>query len=191
MLSDKAKELIKKSRIVSFNGWTEIHTSEVVRVFQQADDESRYLSDEDIQQVTEIAPNLATSLKQTQLLRDSVTEIVNHARAKVLAAYPQIIEPGGGLYPATRAEACWRDFWHFLRCISYGIAGQTVNYTSQEGLDYMEELYQELQVPLDAMVLGLKNLKIYALKQFADVEAANLSPYFDRLINQMEQFATD
>ena len=191
MLSERAKELIKKSRIVSFNGWEEIYTPEVVSIFQQADDESRYLTDEDLGQLKEIAPNLATSLKQTQLLRDRVTEIVNHARAKVLAAYPQITEPGGGLYPVSRAEACWRDFWHFLRCISYGVAGQTVNYTSQEGLGYMEELYQELQVPLDAMILGLENLKIYALKQFADVEAANLSPYFDRLINQMEQFATD
>jgi allophycocyanin-B len=191
MLTERAKELIEKSRIVSFQGWEKTYTPEMVAILQQADNESRYLTDEEIEKMTKIAPYLANSLTQTQLLRDRATEIVNHARAEVLAAFPQITEPGGGLYPPMRAEACWRDFWHFLRCITYGIAGRSINYTSQEGLNYMEELYQELQVPLDAMVLGLKNLKIYSLQQFSEQQAENLSRYFERLINQMEQFASD
>lgn len=188
MLTEKAKELIKKSRIVSFQGWEQNHTPETVAILQQADDESRYLTDEELQKIQEIAPHLETALKQTKLLRDHVTEIVNHARAEVLAAFPQITEPGGGLYPPMRAEACWRDFWHFLRCITYGIAGQSTDYTSPEGLDYMEQLYQELQVPLDAMVLGLKSLKNYSLQKFSTPEADQLTPYFDHLITQMEQF---
>jgi allophycocyanin-B len=188
MLTERAKELIQKSRIVSFQNWEKTYTPEVVAILQQADDESRYLTDQDIQKITKIAPHLANSLTQAQRLRDRATEIVNHARAEVLAAFSQITEPGGGLYPPMRAEACWRDFWHFLRCITYGIAGQSTNYTSQEGLSYMEELYQELQVPLDAMVLGLKTLKVHSLQQFSEQEAKDLSPYFDRLINRMEQF---
>lgn len=187
MLTQKAKELIKKSRIVSFSSWQN-HPLEVVVIFQQADDESRYLTDEEMEQITKIAPELKNSLKQSQLLRDNATEIVNKARGEVLAAYPRITEPGGGLYPPVRAEACWRDFWHFLRCISYGIAGQSIDYTSDRGLGHMEELYQEMQVPLDAMRLGLKNLKVYALKQFNQTEANNLAPYFDHLIERMEQF---
>ena len=188
MLSERAKELIKKSRIVGFQDWETTHSPEVIAIFQQADDEGRYLSDEDVRQLTKIAPHLETALSQARLLRDNVTEIVDGARAEVLAAYPKITEPGGGLYPSMRAEACWRDFWHFLRCLSYGIAGQSSNYTSQEGLGYMEELYRELQVPLDAMVLGLKNLKVYGLKQFSIAEADKLAPYFDHLIHPMEQF---
>jgi allophycocyanin-B len=188
MLTERAKELIQKSRIVSFQNWEKTYTPEVVAILQQADDESRYLTDQDIQKITKIAPHLANSLTQAQRLRDRATEIVNHARAEVLAAFSQITEPGGGLYPPMRAEACWRDFWHFLRCITYGIAGQSTNYTSQEGLSYMEELYQELQVPLDAMVLGLKTLKVHSLQQFSEQEAKDLSPYFDRLIDRMEQF---
>ncbi|VEP18255.1 Phycocyanin [Hyella patelloides LEGE 07179] len=191
MLSEKAKELIKKSHIVSFEGWEKTYPSEIVTIFQQADNEGRYLTDEDILRITKIAPHLATSLKQAQILRDDVTEIVNSSRAEVLATFSQIIEPGGGLYPPMRAEACWRDFWHFLRCITYGIAGQSTNYTSKEGLGYMEELYQELQVPLDAMVLGLRNLKVFSLKQFTAAEAESLAPYFEHLISQMEQFSTD
>lgn len=189
MLTQKAKELIEKSRIVSFGSWQHDPPT-IIAIFQQADDESRYLTDEEMAQITKIAPELENSLQQAQLLRDNATEIIDRARGEVLAAYPQITEPGGGLYPLIRAEACWRDFWHFLRCISYGVAGKTTNYTSDRGLAYMEELYQEMQVPLDAMVLGLKNLKVYALKQFDQSQAQDLVPYFDHLIERMEKFTT-
>lgn len=188
MLSDKVKELIAKSRIVSFD-WQDYPES-IVRIFQQADDESRYLRDEDITQIQAIAPNLSPNLAQGKVLRDHVVEIVSNARGVVLDANPGITEPGGGLYPPLRAEACWRDFWHFLRCISYGISAQRLDYTSDRGLSYMEQLYQELEVPLDAMVLGLEQLKVFSLQHFEPAPQEDLAPYFDRLIESMGQFAS-
>jgi hypothetical protein len=187
MLSDKVKELIAKSRIVSFD-WQDYPESVVV-IFQQADHESRYLTDEDIEQIQEIAPNLAANLVQGKVLRDHVVKIVSDARAVVLDANPGITEPGGGLYPPLRAEACWRDFWHFLRCISYGVSGQRLDYTSDRGLGYMEQLYQELEVPLPAMILGLEQLKVFSLRHFQSAEQTDLEPYFDCLIESMSRFS--
>ncbi|MBE9043803.1 phycobilisome protein [Pleurocapsales cyanobacterium LEGE 10410] len=186
MLSDQVKELIAKSRIVSFN-WQ--YPSEAMNIFQQADNEGRYLTDKEIAKIQAIVPSLSQGLAQGKLLRDNVAQIVSDARGVVVDTYPGITEPGGSLYPTMRAEACWRDFWHFTRCISYGISGQTVNYTSDRGLAYMEQLYQELQVPLDAMVLGLEQLKVFSLKQFEPAERNDLEPYFDRLIASMRQFS--
>ena len=191
MLSDKVKELIKKSRIVSFATWQSKYSAQVIDIFQKADDEGRYLSDRDLQQLNQLAPELSESLAQATLLRDRASDLVDKARKEVLAAYPKITEPGGGLYPPMRAEACWRDFWHFLRCISYGIAGALVDYTSQEGLGYMEQLYQELQVPLDAMVLGLEKLKFYSLQEFDTAKSHDLESYFEQLINSLKQFSTN
>ena len=188
MLSEKVKELIKQSRIVSFTSWQDQYPQEVIDIFQQADDGGRYLTDEDIEQIQTVMPNLATGLAQGKLLREKVVDLVSQARSVVLAANPQITEPGGGLYPPMRAEACWRDFWHFLRCISYGIGGQSISYTSDRGLDYMEQLYQELAVPLDAMVLGLEQLKFYSLNEFEPSQQDDLAPYFDRLIESMKTF---
>ena len=37
------------------------------------------------------------------------------AKAAVLQQFPGITAPGGGLYPAARSEACWRDFCAFLQ----------------------------------------------------------------------------
>jgi hypothetical protein len=187
-LSEKVKQLIQKSRIVSFASWQEQYSEEIIAKFQQADDEVRYLTDEDIEVIQSLAPSTKEPLEKAKQLRDKAATIVASARAEVLKQYPHIIEPGGDLYPPARAEACWRDFWHFLRCVTYGIAGRSTQYTSSEGLHYMEQLYQELKVPLEAMILGLENLKKYSLQEFSEVEQDQIAPYFDHLISQLDRF---
>ena len=186
-LSDNIRELIQKARIVSFATWQDTHSAEAIQYFQMADDEGRYLTDEDVQQIHQIVPATTQLMTVVQQLRDRVSDIVDDARSQVLEAFPTITQPGGGLYPTERADACWRDFWHFLRCITYGIAGQHTDYTSTEGLHYMQLLYQELQVPLDAMVVGLEGIKAASLKRVELEQQAIIAPYFDHLIEQLKQ----
>jgi Phycobilisome protein len=187
-LSEKARELIQKARIVSFSTWQDSHSAASIAQFQAADDQGHYLTDQDLEQIQTLSPDSSQLLPVVQLLRDRVSEIVDEARAQVIQTFPTITEPGGGLYPPERATACWRDFWHFLRCITYGIAGQRTDYTSPEGLHYMQLLYQELQVPLDAMVVGLEGIKAASLKRVEPNQSETLAPYFDRLIEQLKQF---
>ena len=186
-LSEKVKALIAKARIVNVQQWDGTIDSPVIALVQSADDEGRYLTDGDFEQmpVTQF-PHQAIARQ----LRDQAAEIVDEARQGVLTTFPEITEPGGGLFPPVRAEACWRDFWHFLRCMTYGIAASQVNYTSEEGLGYMQELYQELQVPLEAMVLGLEGIKSASLKRVDELHQEALAPYFDHLIEQLRQFRT-
>ncbi|MEH2356425.1 phycobilisome protein [Nostoc sp.] len=186
-LSETVKELIAKARIVSFAEWKQSHPQAAIAIFQAADDAFRYLSDEDLLQIKTLSPDNSELIPVAQLLRDRAAEIVDEAREEVLANYPEIIQPGGGLYPAERAQACWRDFWHFLRCITYGIAGGHAEYTNPTGLHYMNLLYQELQVPLDAMVLGLKSIKAASLKR-CQANQQQIAPYFDHLISQLATF---
>jgi Phycobilisome protein len=105
-----------------------------------------------------------------------------------LATYPNITAPGGSLYPPQRAGSCWRDLWHFLRCITYGIAAGKTEYTSVQGLHNMQLLYRELAVPLDAMVLALEAIKTSSLKRIHQVQPETVAPYFDHLIDQLKQF---
>ncbi|MEO1295644.1 MAG: phycobilisome protein [Cyanobacteria bacterium J06636_16] len=186
-LSEKVRELIQKSRLVSFQTWHEAYPVEAVHRFQAADDQSRYLTDEDLAQIQALIPAATDATATVRQLRDQVSTIVDEARASVMATFPDITQPGGGLYPAERASACWRDFWHFLRCITYGIAGQRTDYTSPDGLHHMQLLYQELKVPLDAMVVGLEGIKQSSLKRL-EGETSHLEPYFDHLITQLKQF---
>ena len=196
-LSDRAKQLIPKARIVSFAGWTEWDEALIAR-FQAADDESRYLTDADLAAVVtdgvSVEPDPAFAavnldpITVVTTLREQAADIVDEARAVVLTSFPGILEPGGGLYPPMRAEACWRDFWQFLRCITYGIAGQQHHYTSTAGLEAMEQLYEELKVPLPAMVTGLIGIKRASLKRFPVESYPALSPYFDHLIARLSTF---
>ena len=181
-LSPRVKELIAKARIVSFEGWQEQFGEGAISTLQAADDERIYLGDALLE--TMPASHIARSL------RDHASAIVDAARAQVLEEFPGITEPDGGLYPAIRAEACWRDFWHFLRCITYGIAAQRTAYTDATGLAYMEQPYQEQQVPLEAMVLGLQALKTASQQQLAELATSNapIDPYFDRLIDALASF---
>ncbi|MBE9115641.1 phycobilisome protein [Lusitaniella coriacea LEGE 07157] len=185
-LSDRAKQLIAKARIVSFTSWTRSHPNEVIQIFQDADNEGRYLRDRDLAQIQTLSSSPLPWIEVVKTLRDRAPEIVDTAREQVLAQYPAIAQPGGDLYPPIRAESCWRDFWHFLRCITYGIAGNNPQYLSQDGLKNMELLYQELRVPLKAMILGLENLKTASLKHITP--KAEIAPYFDSLIRELRQF---
>ncbi|MGD1862196.1 MAG: phycobilisome protein [Leptolyngbyaceae cyanobacterium] len=186
--SEKVRELIQQARIVSFATWQEAYPTAVIHRFQAADDERRYLTNMDCEQIQALMPETANSLAIAQSLKGQVVSIVNEARGGVLENFPDITQPGGGLYPVERADACWRDFWHFLRCITYGIAAQRTDYTSAEGLRAMRLLYQELQVPLDAMVVGLEGIKRASLSRLETATVA-VEPYFDHLIAELRQFS--
>ena len=187
-LSETVKELIAKARIISFAEWEQSHSQRALAIFQAADNAFCYLNDEELLQIQALSPDNSELIPVAVLLRDRAAEIVDEAREQVLAIYPKIIQPGGGLYPPERAQACWRDFWHFLRCITYGIAGGHIQYTSPIGLHYMNLLYQELQVPIDAMLLGLKSIKAASLKRCPANQQETLAPYFDHLITQLATF---
>jgi hypothetical protein len=188
MLTDRIKELIARSRIVSFASWESSHPAATLEIFQAAEDARVYLTDEDYAQIAALSPQTSSLIPISQLLRDRVAEIVDEARSEVYTRFPHITEPGGGLYPPERAEACWRDFWHYLRPISYGIAGSQSQYTSVEGLHNMQILYQELQVPIDAMAVGLEGIKAASLRRIEPSQHAIVIPYFDHLITQLKTF---
>lgn len=185
-LSERAKQLIPKARIVSFATWKDSQPNELIEIFQSADDEGRYLTDSDLGQIQALSAHPLPNLETVKVLRDRAPEIVREAREQVLTQFPTIAQPGGDLYPPERAESCWRDFWHFLRCITYGIAGNNTQYLSDEGLNNMELLYQELRVPLEAMVLGLEGIKTFSLQKVEP--QAELDLYFDVLIEKLGKF---
>lgn len=180
MLSETAKALILKARIFGSTAQTS-H-----RVLRTADDEGRYLTDSELDTFIAVQPN--TPVATVRFLRDHALEIVAESHAQLIAEQPELTQPGGGLYPPLRAEACLRDLWHFLRCTTYGIASQNPEFTSAEGLHYMELLYQELQVPLPAMVRGLVGNKTASLKRLSLIEQETVAPYFDHLIEKFKAF---
>jgi hypothetical protein len=187
-MTDTIKALIPKAKIIDFDEWIHWHSTAVLQIFRDADAEQRYLTNEDLERLLFLEPEAADALSVVRLLRNEVHEIITDARANILTQFPTIAEPGGALYPPIRSESCWRDLWHFLRQISYGIAGGHPQYSSPKGLKYLNLLYQELQVPLDAMVLGLVSLKSTSLIRCPSEKYTELEVYFDHTIDALKQF---
>lgn len=196
MITETAKSLIPKAKIIKFSHWQNSYSEETINRFQTAEDEGRYLNNEDLSHLsktfsTQLDSQTTAALERIEivrLFRDQAEEIVTEARESLLRQYPHLSEPGGELYPPERAKACWRDFWQFLRCITYGIAAGKIQFTDAEGLYYMNLLYQELQVPLAAMVSGLEALKQMSLKRLQPEQQSLISPYFDHLISKFKDF---
>ena len=196
MVTETATSLKLKPKNIKFSQWQNSYSEETLNRFQTAEDEGRYLNDQDLSHLfeafsTSLDSQTTATLERIEivrLFRDQAEEIVTEARESLLKQYPHLTEPGGDLYPPERAKACWRDFWQFLRCITYGIATGKIQFTDAEGLYYMNLLYQELQVPLEAMVSGLEALKQMSLKRLQPEQQSLISPYFDHLISKFKDF---
>ena len=64
-------------------------------------------------------------------LQDLVPELVNQSRSALLSDEPDLVKPGGKLHPQERADACWRDCYHFLRVSLYGMALKRTEITDE------------------------------------------------------------
>lgn len=161
--------------------------SGIQAILYSADRAGRFLDATDLLHLQQLRFD-AELIPVLKTLGEHAEAIVDAARLDLLSRFPSITEPGGGLYPPTRASACWRDLWHFLRCITYGIVIGRSQYTSPQGFARLRQLYQKLDVPLDAMVVALESLKRHSLLQLTPKQAAEQAPCFTHLIDQLRAF---
>ncbi len=184
--------LIAQARnIMNLAAWESTHPSEAIAIVQKAEDEGRFLTDAELHQLRELAPQQTDWFPIVALLRDQASAIVAQAKQELLSTHPELTQPGGGLYGGDRAEKCGRDLENFLRCISYGLAGQHLPYTDPARMQAMRQLYAQVQVPLDAMVFALQAMKTASLQWVEAGQQAAISPYFDHLVSELEGFKTN
>lgn len=90
--------------------------------------------------------------------RVAFDELVREAQLAVEVSFPGIALPGGALYPEFRAKACWRDLRCFLA--TAGAVAYVGGEVRTEGIEALREVYDELSVPLPAMVVALRTLAV-------------------------------
>ena len=106
-------------------------------------------------------------------LQDLVPELVNQSRSALLSDEPDLVKPGGKLHPQERADACWRDCFHFLRVSLYGMALKRTEITDREGMVALAELYSLLDVPVPALLRALAHLRQHSMQAYADICSAS------------------
>ena len=81
-LTERAKQLIPKAKIVSFKSWEKVLPTEIIQLFQTADNEARYLTDNDLNSLKNSSKLPIFSIEAASLLKDSASKIVDEAREK-------------------------------------------------------------------------------------------------------------
>ena len=123
-------------------------------------------------------------------LQSQADDLVNKARTHLLEQQPQLVQPGGALFPSERAEACWRDCWNFLRVIVYAVACKQSSFTNQGGMAALRELYQRMNVPTEGLNIALSQLKTLVLEGLSrEADHELVSACFQHLSAQLNKAA--
>ena len=185
--AEQIKELAQQSKVCGLSGDRSI-PGQLRDLIDEADQHKRLLSDEEIQLCcgwsgVEAAPLIA--------LQGQVSHLVDQSRADLLSEQPELVQPGGKLFPQLRAEACWRDCFHFLRVSIYGSALRRTDVTDSDGMRCLAELYALLDVPVPALLLVLDRLRVHSVASYsrlgAGAEAKALGDALTHLCNMIRK----
>ena len=156
-------------------------------ILERADQAQRQLSSDELTTICQVS-GIDVSLADNLIQRSD--QLVNQARAHLIATQPHLVQPGGALHPEDRAEACWRDCWNFLRVITYAVACNQSCFTNPSGMAALRELYRRMNVPIEGMNIALGQLKEKALEGVSrSNEQQLISDCFQHLRDQLNKTA--
>lgn len=188
-LSDRARELFQKqieSPVFDANA-TDGALGNVLKDLQQASPYGVLTGDA----VPKDADVPAAAVAATTLLAMRSSEAIASGRRAVLRSFPGIAEPGGKLYPAARSDACWRDLYAFVRIVGYLCALGSSTGLSTRGFDVLRQVYDELDVPVDAVIVGVRGIRDHAIgdaRLYAvdhDVETRDICDVIDKAFGSL------
>ena len=182
----KIKELAAKAEFFGLHKNIQL-PEEHEKILISANKEKRLLSAQELKVLCNRSHSDANKLEELQA---KLPELINEAKRILLKRIPNITEPGGSLYPKERAEACWRDCFHFARISIYGTAAGNTDITDKEGVKAVQELYSILEVPVNALVICLKELQVKCREIYSESTQQKdlelLDGCFNHLVATME-----
>ena len=183
---ERLQLLLQKARVLGLAD-DETLPADSRRCIRAADAARRPLSQDELQLVCAAA---GTDSGLPQLLQSKADALVNAARRHLLEWQPALTAPGGALHPEERAEACWRDCWNFLRVISYAVAAGDCCFTDPAGMKALRDVYTILGVPLEGMVVTLRELQHHSMKEASNSEEERLvEACFEHLLQNLNKSA--
>lgn len=182
-MNERLKQLTDKARILGLT-YDQSLPQSIRVIIQQADADARPLNDDELDIICSFSTINAKNLRR---LQSKTPLIVTSAKSQLLREDPGIVLPGGALYPEARAEACWRDCWHFLRVTMYAVATGRPAFTHHLGVQGLSDLYQELAVPISSMALAIGFLKAEALSDYTSYASPNDASLLGEALLHLEQ----
>ncbi|MBP5972099.1 allophycocyanin [Brasilonema sp. CT11] len=157
----------------------------VSQVILQADDELRYPSSGELNNIKDYLQTGEQRIRIVSTLAENEKKIVQEATKQLWQKRPDFISPGGNAYGQRQRALCVRDYGWYLRLITYGILAGDKQPIEDIGLIGVREMYNSLGVPVPGMVEAISCLKKASLNLLNAEDAAETAPYFDYIIQAM------
>lgn len=158
----------------------------VSQIIIQADDELRYPTSGELENLQDYLNTGERRFKIIRVLRDKERDIVTKASKKLFQIHPDYIGPSGNAAGAKQRALCLRDYGWYLRLITYGILAGDKGPIEKIGVFGVRDMYNSLGVPIIGMIDSINCLKDSALAELNNEKDAELAaPYFDFLIRGM------
>jgi len=159
--------------------------SVVSQVILSADDELRYPSSGELNNITAFFRTGEQRMRIVSVLSDNEKKIVQESSKQLWQKRPDFIAPGGNAYGDKQRNQCLRDFGWYLRLVTYGVLSGDKGPIESIGLIGVREMYNSLGVPVPGMAEAVRCLKKASLSLLSDEDATEAAPYFDFIIQYM------
>ena len=159
--------------------------SVVSQIILQADDELRYPSSGELQNIQDFMKTGEQRTRIAATLSENEKKIVGQASKQLWKKRPDFIAPGGNAFGQRERALCLRDYGWYLRLVTYGILAGDKEPIESIGLIGAREMYNALGVPVPGMVQAITCLKEASLSLLSAEDAAETAPYFDYIIQAM------
>ncbi len=159
--------------------------SVVSQVLLKADDELRYPSIDELQDIKNFLQTGDQRIRVATTLAENESKIVKKASAELWKLHPDYIAPGGNAFGQRQRAQCLRDYGWYVRLISYGVLAGDKDPIEMIGIIGVREMYNSLGVPVNGMADSVRCLKVASLELMSEDDASLAQPYFDYVIQAM------
>lgn len=157
----------------------------VTKVIIDADNELRYPTVGELNNLQSYFSNVNERINVARLLRDNQQNIIKLASKAIFQIHPEYIAPGGNAEGARKRSLCLRDYGWYLRLITYGVLSGEKESIEKLGVIGVKEMYNSLGVPLLGMIDSIECLKKASLEFLSEKQSSIAIPYFDFIIQGM------
>lgn len=160
------------------------------RVVDQADKKGAYLSEDQVNALSNIVAESNKRLDVVNRLTSNAATITANAYRALVAEEPQVFGPGGACFHHRNQAACIRDLGFILRYVTYSVLAGDASVMDDRCLNGLRETYQALGTPGGTVAKGIQKMKDAAIQIANDSNGitrgdcsalmSELAGYFDR-----------
>jgi hypothetical protein len=179
---NRIQALVKAARVLGLHKRDAL-PDQIRKILAEADQQGRMLEKTEIELLctrSKVDPDALT------VLQSKANALVNQTKQLLITKQPELLAPGGALFPASRADACWRDCYHFLRVSCYAVAVGEPKLTDPKGIQGLQALYEALAVPIPALLFALAELRHLATETYRSIAFPKDVELLDAAIRELE-----